>query len=124
MAAASTLMFAAKPVEASDASAGVSFIELEQGQDAGQLRSALASDPNVLSVSQVPVRYLPAAPKPRNAPQGGGIEIASPPPDGQVLWNPRQILWQAARGLAGFQDADAVKGAVLDTGVDDQHPDL
>ena len=124
MAAASTLMFAAKPVEASDASAGVSFIELEQGQDAGQLRSALASDPNVLSVSQVPVRYLAAAPKPRKAPQGGGIGIASTPPDGQVLWNLRQILWQEARGLAGFQDADAVKVAVLDTGVDDQHPDL
>jgi subtilisin family serine protease len=117
-------MFAAKPVEASDASAGVSFIELEQDQDAGQLRSALASDPNVLSVSQVPVRYLAAAPKPRKAPQGGGIGIASTPPDGQVLWNLRQILWQEARGLAGFQDADAVRVAVLDTGVDDQHPDL
>jgi subtilisin family serine protease len=124
MAAASALTFSARPTEKADASSGVRFIELEQGQDGKELHAALASDPNVFSVSQVPVRYLAAAPRSRKAPQPGGSGIAAIPPQEQSLWNLRRILWQQARGLNPFHEADKVRVAVMDTGVDDQHPDL
>lgn len=51
-----------------------------------------------------------------------GIEAV--PPDTSILWNLQKILWQQARARPGFQDADNVRVAVLDTGVDNRHPDL
>jgi subtilisin family serine protease len=124
MEAASALMFSATPPKLADAGAGISFIELERDQDTQQLHAALANDPNVLSVSKVPVRYL-AAPKPRKAPgmatKAGNLGM---PPNAAVRWNLKKILWQQARIQKGFQEADDVRVAVLDTGVDDQHPDL
>jgi hypothetical protein len=123
--AASALMFSPKPIQEADVSTGVSFIELERGQDTQQLHTALASDPNLLSVSKVPVRYLAAARTSRNAPQDGdGIGIAARPPDTSILWNLKKIRWQEAHGQENFREADNVQVAVLDTGVDDQHPDL
>jgi hypothetical protein len=124
LSAASALMFSSKPIEEADASTGVSFVELERGQDTQQLQTALASDPNVLLVSKVPIRYLAAARPSRVAAQGGGIGIAATPPDASILWNLKKILWQEARGQPNFREADDVHVAVLDTGADDQHPDL
>jgi hypothetical protein len=127
MAAASALMFSAMPQPSPDAGAGISFIELERDQDTQQLHTALANDPNVLSVSKVPVRYL-AARKPRKAPRmatkAGNMGIEAMPPNASVRWNLEKILWQQARGQKDFKEADDVHVAVLDTGVDDQHPDL
>lgn len=123
--ATSALMFSPAPVTQSDAGAGVSFIELERSQDAQQLQKALASDPTVLSVSAVPVRYLAAAPpRRRRAAQVGRAGIAAVPPQMPALWNLKKILWEEARGLGNFQEADDVRVAVLDTGVDEGHPDL
>jgi subtilisin family serine protease len=51
-----------------------------------------------------------------------GIEAM--PPTVPLLWNLEKIQWQAARAQADFRDADEVHVAVLDTGVDEQHPDL
>jgi hypothetical protein len=122
MSAASALMFSPTPIEKPNA--GVSFIEFERGQDTQQLHTALASDPNVLSVSKVPVRYLAAARPSRAAAQPGGIGIEATPPDVSILWNLKKILWQEARDQPNFRDGDATRVAVLDTGIDDQHPDL
>ena len=132
LAAASALMIAPAPGQAADATTGVSFIELEAGQDTQQLHAALANDPNVLSVSRVPVRYLAAAPRIRRvirmggagADQGAGIGIEAVPPNDSVHWNLKKILWQEARSQGNFQEANEVRVAVLDTGVDLQHPDL
>ena len=114
-----------RPQNAADPGAGVSFVELERGQDAQQLQNALASDPNVLSVSKVAARYLLARAPSRKAATAAAEKTAAaaPPPDSS-LWNLRKILWAEARARGGFQDAKPIKVAVLDTGVDDGHPDL
>lgn len=125
MTALAAMMHTPEPQKASDPGAGVSFVELERGQDAQQLQNALASDPNVLSVSKVAARYLVArAPSRKAATIAGEATAAAAPPPDAALWNLRKILWAEARARAGFQDAGAIKVAVLDTGVDDGHPDL
>lgn len=119
-----------------DAHTGVNFIELEKEEDIPHLRNALAVDPNVEFVSRVPVRYLTLpARKPayrlaktaanRNTLVGGDmIPLAAQPPLASTMWNLGKIRWAEARGLSGFRDATAIRVAVLDTGVDRNHPDL
>ncbi|ACA15295.1 peptidase S8 and S53 subtilisin kexin sedolisin [Methylobacterium sp. 4-46] len=123
MAAAAAMMGFHRPAGAPDVGAPVRFIEMMDGQDAKQLHGALASDPSVLSVSQVPVRYLAARRAGRTA-AGGGLGIAAAPPAASLLWNLAKIRWQEARAAAGFQEATRVRVAVLDTGVDAKHPSL
>ncbi|MCK8786175.1 S8 family serine peptidase [Roseomonas sp. NAR14] len=106
---------------------GVSIVELEREEDGTQLRLALAADPHVASVSRVPVRYL-AARRAAKAATGAagpvGAGIAAIPPVGPELWNLNKIRWSQARQQAAFKEADSIKVAVLDTGVDENHPDL
>lgn len=40
------------------------------------------------------------------------------------MWNLRKIKWSQARALSHFRDANAVRVAVLDSGIDEGHPDL
>jgi hypothetical protein len=108
---------------------GLSLIELERGEDTTKLQLALANDPNVASVSRVPVRYLSARPsRPtssrRAEPIQPGTQIAAAPPNPSTMWNLRTILWSEARALPNFADADNINVAVLDTGIDPEHPDL
>ncbi|ACL62510.1 S8 family serine peptidase [Methylobacterium nodulans] len=124
MAAASALMFAAQPPENTDAAAAVRFIEMKREQDTQQLHTALAADPNVLSVSRVPVRYLTARRTSRTRLAGGGIGIEAAPPTGSVLWDLEKIRWQEARRAEGFMEAGNVRVAVFDTGIDDGHTEL
>ncbi|MEO5823658.1 MAG: hypothetical protein ABIT71_24400 [Vicinamibacteraceae bacterium] len=56
----------------------------------------------------MPVRYLLARPAARRP--------ATPPP-ASTMWNLKAIEWPEARRDRGFVDADAVKVAVLDTGL-------
>ncbi|MFL6245049.1 MAG: S8 family peptidase, partial [Thermoanaerobaculia bacterium] len=81
-------------------------------------------DAQVQFVSRVPLRYmtLPAA-KPRRRAAGSSTTATTPPaPSG--LWNLLKVQWAVARNKHGFVDADDVKVAILDTGVDAGHPDL
>lgn len=127
--ALSALMFSPATPAREDPNNGVSIIELEPGHDPQQLQMALANDPNVLSVSKVPCRYLtarrsrPATVATAGAPQEGATIMAVPPPV-PIMWNLAKISWEQARARSGFQDAEAVRVAVLDTGVDQNHPDL
>ncbi len=108
--------FGGDPTLPSDVSAGVNLIEMEQGGDVAELQKALASDPNIAFVARVPTRYLFVAKK-KMAP-------AVAAPDISQMWNLQKIKWQRARALKGFKDAAGIKVAVLDTGIDKNHPDL
>jgi subtilisin family serine protease len=127
--ALSALMFSPATPAREDPNDGVSIIELERGHDPQQLQMALANDPNVLSVSKVPCRYLtaqrsrPASVATAGAPQPGPTITAVPPPI-PIMWNLAKISWEQARARSGFQDADPIQVAVLDTGVDQSHPEL
>jgi subtilisin family serine protease len=107
-----------------DLQAAVNLIELEHESDLPHLHRTLANDPAVEFVSPVPVRYLvssrravrPAAPVPTAA--------AVPPPSPSAMWNLRKIQWAEARAAIGFKEAGDITVAVLDTGVDANHPDL
>jgi subtilisin family serine protease len=104
----------------SDLSAGVNVIEMEQEGHVAELQSALATDPNVEFVSRVPIRYLVVAKRAR--PTRRKVALAAPNPS--QLWNLQKIKWQQSRGIKGFKEADSIKVAVLDTGIDKDHPDL
>jgi subtilisin family serine protease len=118
------LAAAAAIAPADSPSAGVSLVELTNDSHVEALRTALASDPSVEAVSRVPVRYLFARRRAAPAPANLGIGIQAVPPALAALWNLSRISWEAARALAGFKDAMDIKVAVLDTGVDADHPDL
>jgi hypothetical protein len=117
--AAAALAFSAVSAPPTDAAANISFIELEREQDVDELHQEMTKDPNVVSVSRVAARYLEM----QNTVQGGRIGFAAAPPS-QQLWNLSKILWQEAHGLGSFRDANDVRVAILDTGVDQGHPNL
>jgi subtilisin family serine protease len=113
------------------ADAGLSLVELERNEDVPKLQLALANDPNVTTVSRIPVRYLSARASASRrygraaaaAPKGAATAAVAPP-DPSTMWNLRKIFWSEARGLPNFADASNVDVAVLDTGIDREHPDL
>jgi subtilisin family serine protease len=124
--AMSALAASAEPSPGGTLSAGVNLLELERDTDAAELQVALAGDPNVEFVSRVPVRYLLAPPRPRTrAPRrAAGATIAAAPPPPATMWNLAKIRWAEARATAGYQEPTTVRVAVLDTGIDREHPDL
>ncbi len=124
MAAAAAMMGPGRLPGAPEAVAPVRFIEMVDPGEARRLQDALANDPSVLSVSQVPIRYLAAGRSPRKRVVAGGIGIQAVPPAVPVLWNLEKIQWREARAMAGFREAEQIRVAVLDSGVDTAHPDL
>jgi subtilisin family serine protease len=113
-----------------DPQAGVSIIELEEDTKVEELRTALADDPTVEYAARVPIRYLLARPKSsssRSQPRRTArrkMTMAATPPAPSTMWNLTKIQWSAARALASFTDAQGIKVAVLDSGIDEGHPDL
>ncbi len=102
--------------------AGVRFIEMKRREDSALLHAALANDPNIYSVSKVPTRYLAVQRTGRARSATGSVGIAATPPSEPIHWNLEKVQWQKARSQAGFKDADDVRVAVLDTGIDTNHP--
>ena len=102
------------PPPATDYRTGVNIIEIEQDSELHNLQIALANDPGVESVSRVPVRYLHMS----------GTGVAAAPPPASTMWNLRQIQWDQARVLPNFQEATQIRVAVLDSGIQPDHPDL
>jgi subtilisin family serine protease len=100
---------------------GTNIVELEKGVDITDARCRIGNDAQVQFVSRVPMRYVAVAK--RKATAKAAITTAAAPP-ATSLWNLKKIRWADARKAHGFKDADAVKVAVLDTGVDRTHPDL
>lgn len=121
---AATALLATAESQRDQRGGGLSLIELEEGQNVQELRLALAADAQVESVSKVPIRYLNTINRRRAIRPVGGARIAAaaPPPDS--MWNLKAIRWVEARALAGFTDAGSIRVAVLDTGIDEGHPDL
>lgn len=113
--------FALDQEAGSDLHSGVNVIEMEHEGNVAELQSALAKDPLVEFVSRVPRRYLLVAKKKSGSNQR---TIAINAPDPSQMWNLQKIRWQGARALKGFKDATSIKVAVLDTGIDRNHPDL
>ncbi len=113
------------PEGGTDVNAGVNIVELEKSQELASVQQVLASDPNVEFVARVPVRYLVARANPRPSagrPRRAGV--AALPPSATTLWNLNKIQWSQARARADFREAEQVRVAVLDTGIDRYHPDL
>ena len=102
--------------------AGVSLVEMEHASDVRTAQDELANDPSVEFVSRVPIRYFLARAPRRRA--KASLTAAKAAPASGSPWNLRKIRWREARALPHFKDADKVKVAVLDTGVDGKHPDL
>ena len=103
---------------------GTAFIELEHGVDITAACNQIAQDAQTLFVSRVPMRYAMARRARRSRARGTAPARPAAAPPASILWNLAKIEWKAARARRGFTDADAVKVAVLDTGVDANHPDL
>lgn len=120
----SALSASVRPRAGNDPNMGVSLIELFDDASTESLVTQLSQDPSVESVSRVPVRYLLAKRTARRTSAGGAAGPAATPPAANSLWNLARIRWAEARQRPGFQDADQIKVAVLDTGIDDSHPDL
>lgn len=112
------LAVVASSLQSDDPNAGVTVVELYNDGEVGTLESALRYDPAVESVSRVPVRYLLAKQTMKKP------KAAAAAPAASALWNLAKIRWPQARQRPGFKDAQQMKVAVLDTGLDSNHPDL
>lgn len=91
---------------------GTVLVRLADTKLATGLQRRFRDDRSVTSFMPVPLRYL-AAP---------AVPAAVPPV--AALWNLQKIRLTEARSLPGYDNATRVKVAVLDTGIDDNHPDL
>jgi subtilisin family serine protease len=123
--ATAAMIAAAHPDSYNQPHAGMSLIELDTDYALADACSALASDPNVEFASKVPARYLLAGTRsnvPLEPPDATIAAAAAPP--ASAMWNLQKIRWDQARAAGHFRDADLIKVAVLDTGVDRDHPDL
>lgn len=105
-----------------DPLANTRLVELERDSDVDFLQSELARDPNISAVSRVPIRYLVA--RRRSAAGAADAVAAAAAPSASALWNLNKVQWAAARALPGFKDAQDIRVAVLDSGIDASHPDL
>ena len=79
----------------------------------GSLRKVLRQlgDEDGVEVERLPIRYLCATP------------AAIPPREGP-LWNFERIQWEESRNLQNVKQATDITVAVLDTGIEAEHPDL
>ncbi len=101
-----------------DPNYGVIIVELENDRDVPAFQSIARSDIGVRFVSRVPIRYLVQQGTTTNY---GALAI---PPNNLTLWNHMKIKLADAKARSTYVEPSAIKVAVLDTGVDTNHPDL
>lgn len=89
------------------------LIRLRHPEHRTALHRRLAADPHVATVARVPARYLLAAESPADG--------LLPP---ERMWNHARIQLPAARRLRRYRSPRQVRVAVLDSGVDTDHPAL
>jgi subtilisin family serine protease len=111
-----------------------SIVRLKDDKDVNKLLPALQDDHDVEFASRVPARWV-VSPVPPAAEVENRLALAEArvaqletrlAASGSVagsLWNLQKISWNQAREF-GFDDGGRVRVGVLDTGVDDGHPDL
>lgn len=101
---------------------GTALVELEKGIDVRSALNRIADDPQVQFAARLPMRYLAVQKRQQSSARAPIVSTAAAP--ASTLWNLKKIQWSEARALDGFKDADAIKVAVLDTGIDRTHPEL
>jgi hypothetical protein len=89
------------------------LIRLRDPEHRAALHRRLAADPHIAAVSRVAARYLLLA--------DSAADGMLPP---ERMWNHARIQLAAARRLRRFRSPGRIKVAVLDSGVDLQHPAL
>jgi subtilisin family serine protease len=101
---------------------GTSILELERGVEINDAKRRLGDDPQIQFVSRVPVRYMSVNKPKKTVKNQQTVALAAPPQS--ILWNLQKIKWAESRSLPSFKDANDIQIAVLDTGIDQDHPDF
>lgn len=114
--------FADRPGRAQALVSGTAFLELEKGVDVASACNQIAHDAQTQFVARVPMRYALVRRAGARTPSARSRPAAAAPTS--ILWNLAKIQWPEARRASSFRDATSVKVAVLDTGIDRNHPDL
>lgn len=101
------------------------IVEVEEERQVDALLHAAYLDETVEFCNRVPVRYL-CIPNSDNAVPGraGHATALATPPSASSMWNLKKIRWQQARELSTFKEASDIKVAILDTGIQIDHPDI
>ncbi len=99
---------------------GLTSLKVASGESATQVARHLQEDPDV-EYAYVPAPRHPMVAKRSKAGAKGG-KTADPLAARQ--WSHAAVRIHEARARSGFDDANAVSVAIVDSGVDRQHPDL
>jgi len=94
-----------------DPLSGLSMVQLDDDRVASSLHEVLTRDQRVQFVARVPCRYFAQAPPPAPRPA-------------PVQWNLHKIRWDEVNQNAELDKAGQIHVAVLDSGIDRDHPDL
>lgn len=99
---------------------GANLVKLRPGQRLDRLRREISQDDSVRAEA-VPIRYLMAK-KPGTGP--GRSEPATPEAGTgrSIGWSYGAINWPAARSHSSYREPKNVRVAILDTGIDLDHP--
>jgi len=103
---------------------GATLLKLSSSRALEQLLS-VSRDHAEVAVGRVPLRYLAArVPRGGAAPRGARLPAAVPPGGEIAHWHLLKTGTLAATSAANYREPTGVRVAVLDTGVDLEHPQL
>lgn len=102
---------------------GLTTLKVAPGTDAAHLVRQLKRDPGV-EYAYVPAVKHPMAARRRGSSGAKKTKKAGPDPLAARQWSHAAVHIHEARKLTGFRDAEKVLVAIVDSGIDRQHPDL